>query len=498
VPTQYLKDEPTYNPAGTEKQGRPYGDQVDDYRQTHSQLIYNQELSKNWNFSLTGHYTRGLGYYEEYKAEQFEGDYGILVVDDLPPYPDIVRRRWLDNHFFGGIGNLSFQSSDQKLQAIVGGAWNQYLGEHYGKVVEASYVFFDPEFRYYNEDGDKRGGNVFLKTQYALLPSLSGFVDLQVRKVDYEIGVDNVFASSQPDRLITTSNYTFFNPKAGLFCEANKNTSIYASFAVAQKEPNRDDFTDAPEGKTPKPERLYNSELGMKYRSEQMAFGVNLYHMLYRDQLVLTGNINDSGAPIRINVPDSYRAGVELTGRAQLGTHFVADANATFSQNKIKDFTEYVDDWDTGEQTSFERGTTDIALSPSVVAFGRLTWGASQNFAKDGQGLSVALAGKHVGKQYLDNTSNENTVLDAYTTFEAQIRYVLRPSFCKELSFNLLVQNLLDTSYSSNAWTYRYHSSEDYSAFDPYTRSEGGNFYNLTGYFPQAGRNFLLGVTVGF
>ncbi len=384
------------------------------------------------------------------------------------------------------------------MQTIFVGAWNHYLGEHAGKVVEAVCSAFDPEFRYYNEDGDKRDGNIFLKTQYALLPRLSGFVDLQVRQVRYEIGVDNVFSSSKPDRVVTTANYFFFNPKAGLFYEVNSSTSLYASFAVAQKEPNRNDFRDAPTGATPKTERLYNSELGMKYRSERLAFGVNLYHMQYRDQLVLTGNINDSGAPIRINVPDSYRAGVELTGRAQLSPHFVADANATFSQNKIKDFTEYVDDWDTGEQASFGRGTTDIALSPNVVAFGRLAWGASQNFAKDGQGFSVAVAGKHVGQQFLDNTSNENTVLDAYTTFEAQIRYVLRPSFCKEISFNLLVQNLLDTRYSSNAWTYRYRSSEDYTAFDPYTRSEGGGFYNLTGYFPQAGRNFLLGVTVGF
>jgi iron complex outermembrane receptor protein len=184
--------------------------------------------------------------------------------------------------------------------------------------------------------------------------------------------------------------------------------------------------------------------------------------------------------------------------KLQLGQRLVADANATFSQNKVKDFTEFVDNWDTGAQEVFERGTTDIAFSPNIIAFGRLTWGASQNFARDGLGLSVALAGKHVGRQFMDNTSNENTMLPAYNTVEAQLRYVLRPSFCKELSLNLLVQNLLDARFSSNAWTYRYIYSEDTTADDPYARREIDNIYNLTGFFPQAGLNFLLAMTVKF
>jgi len=500
VPVQFVDDEKlrTYNPAGTEKEGSPYENQVDDYRQTHTQLVYNQELNNNWNFSLTGHYTRGLGYYEEYKADQFPWEYGILVDDELPPYPDIVRRRWLDNHFFGAIGNLSFQSNNQKLQTIVGGAWNQYSGEHYGTVVQTEFIAFNPLFRYYQEDGNKRDANVFLKAQYALLPNLSGFVDFQMRQVTYEIGIDDVFSSTQPNRVVTTSDYVFFNPKAGIFYEKNKNLAYYASFAIGQKEPNRDDFTDAPTGSIPKPERLYNTELGMKYQTERSAFGANIYHMHYRDQLVLTGNINDSGAPIRVNVPKSFRLGVELTGRMQFGPHFIADANATFSQNKIKEFTEFIDDWDTGTQVKLSERTTDIAFSPNIVAFGRLTWGASQNFVRDGRGLSMAIAGKHVGKQFLDNSSNDHSSLPAYTTCEAQLRYSFSNQLFRELSVNLLVQNLLDLRYSSNGWIYRYRSSEDYTLFDPYTRSEGDKRYNLTGLYPQAGRTFLLGVTIRF
>lgn len=501
VPAQYVGVDSlrTYNPAGTEKTGKPYDNQVDNYKQTYVQLIYNQELNRNWSLNLTGHYTRGIGFYEEYKATQSLTNYGLFgVFGDFFTY-DLIRRRWLDNHFFGSLGSLNFLSNDKRFRAMLGGAANRYIGQHFGAIKEV--IFGEnvpPNHLYYDGDGNKSEVNFFTKFEYSFTPQLSGHLDLQGRFVDYEINTVDLIDVGGPTYYVTTANYRFFNPKAGLFYEANKNTSLYASFAVGQKEPNRNDFTDAPFNQTPKSERLYNSELGLKYSTPELAFGLNLYHMLYRDQLVLTGNINDTGAPIRINVPDSYRAGMELSAKAQLGQHLMADANATFSQNRIKDFKEYIDNWDTGEQTAIERGTTDIAFSPNIVAFGRLTWAASQNFMRDGLGFSAALATKHIGKQYMDNTSNENTVLDAYTTLEAQLRYTLRPSFCKELSFNLLVQNLLDAHYSSNAWTYRYQSSEDYSAFDPYTRSEGNGFYNLTGYFPQAGRNFLLAMTVKF
>jgi iron complex outermembrane receptor protein len=500
VPAQYIGVDSlrTYNPAGTEKRGIPYDNQVDNYRQTHAQLIYNQELSRNWSFNLTGHYTRGIGFYEEFKSDQLLPIYKVNHPDDLIRLFELIRKRWLDNHFFGAVGAATYQSG-QRLQLILGGGVNRYLGDHYGTLASVNGDFEVPRgHRYYENVGDKKDLNAFCKLQYGFTNELHGFMDLQLRRVNYRIEDADYDFVEGTTYFTTNADYLFFNPKAGLFYEMSKTSSLYASFAVGQKEPGRNDFVDAPEGQLPKPERLYNSELGIKYNTPELAFGLNLYHMLYRDQLVLTGNINDTGAPIRTNVPDSYRAGMELNVKAPIGQHFMADGNATFSKNKIKNFTEYIDDWDTGVQAIIEQGTTDIAFSPNAVAFGRLTWAASQSFAMDGQGFSIALAAKHVGKQFMDNTSNENTVLDAYTTLEAQVRYTLRPSFCKELSFNLLSQNLLDARYSSNAWTYRYQYSNDNSADDPYTRSEGGGFYNMTGYFPQAGRNFLLAITVKF
>ncbi|MCC6725157.1 MAG: TonB-dependent receptor, partial [Saprospiraceae bacterium] len=350
----------------------------------------------------------------------------------------------------------------------------------------------------YDNKGDKKDLNAFCKLQYGFTNELHGFVDLQLRSVNYRIEDADYDFVEGTTYFTTNADYLFFNPKAGLFYELSDYSSLYASFAVGQKEPNRNDFVDAPKDKTPKPERLYNSELGIKYNTPELALGLNFYHMLYRDQLVLTGNINDSGAPIRTNVPDSYRAGVELSVKAPIGQRFILDANTTISKNEIKNFTEYIDSWDSGEQIIKEIGTTDIAFSPEILAFGRMTWAALKNFSRDGLGLSVSLAGKYVGPQYIDNTSNDNTQLDGYATLEAQVRYTLRPSFCKELSFNLLVQNLLDARYSSNAWTYRYKYSNDNSGEDPYTRSEGYDYYNMTGYFPQAGRNFLLAMTVKF
>jgi iron complex outermembrane recepter protein len=499
VPAQWVDDEKLrrYNVSGTEKSGEPHDNEVDDYTQTHYQLIYNEELSPNLHLNLTGHYTRGFGFFEQYKADESPVRYLLLP----PACPDTlgeckydyIRRRWLDNHFFGGIAALNFNSNSQRLQATLSGGWNQYLGDHYGEIIWGEYLEgAEPGHRYYSGTGDKRDLNVFTKIQYNFTPWLHGFADLQLRRVDYEItGNDNDLRETN-----LTVDYNFFNPKAGVLYDLNEKTTAYASFAVANREPNRSDFTDAAEGMQPRPERLLNTEAGVRHSSGGRAFGVNFYHMQYRDQLVLTGNINDVGAPIRTNVPGSYRLGVELTGAVSLTKKLTLDANATFSQNKIKNFTEYIDNWDTWGQEVVEHGTTDIAFSPNLIAFGRLSYDFLKN---ENQQLTIALAGKHVGKQYIDNTSNENTVLDAYTTGELQIRYILKPKFVEELSLNLLINNLFDARYSANAWTYRYISaSYDGRPDDPYTRLEGGDVYNLTGFYPQAGRNFLLGVTVRF
>jgi iron complex outermembrane receptor protein len=500
VPAQWENDEKLrrYNVSGTEKPGTPHDNEVDDYTQTHYQLLFNRELNRRWYVNLAGHYTKGYGFFEQYKTDEERPRYGLPEPAPCPDTTgacayDFIRRRWLDNHFFGGTWALHYLKLDRGLQATFGGAWNHYLGDHFGELIWGENLL--PEelgFRYYDGKGDKQDFNVFAKIQYRLATALYGFIDLQYRRVSHDIdGTDNSLRD-----VTNFAAYHFFNPKLGLTYDLGKNASCYASFAVANREPNRDDFTEAPKGTTPKPERLYNTEAGFQLRLANATVSLNFFHMLYKDQLVLTGNINDVGAAIRCNVPDSYRTGIELAGSMVLRKGLRLEANAMLSRNKIRQFTEYIDNWDTWEQEAMQHGTTDIAFSPGLVSFGRLSCNVLE---RERHRLTLAIAGKYVGRQFIDNTSNTYTVLDAYTLGECQIRYVLKPAFVEELSFNLLINNLFDARYSSNAWTYRYTSTGyDGRRDDPYTRLEQGNVYNLTGFFPQAGRNFLAGLTVRF
>ena len=494
VPAQYINDNKLrkFNISGTEKPGAPHDNEVDDYKQTHYQLLYVQQLNRNWNFNINGHYTRGLGFFEQYKSDQnLELDYGLLICDTclIPDKNNLIRRRWLDNDFYGAVWSLSYISNPQNIQTTFGGAWNQYKGDHFGEIIWAEYMpGLEQGTRYYFGTGDKTDFNIYGKTLYQFAPKLFAFIDLQYRKVNYKIsGTDNDLRETNADL-----SYNFFNPKAGITYDLNKKASTYISFAVANREPNRSDFTDAAPGNMPKAERLYNTELGIDFKIKKGIFGANIYHMQYKDQLALTGNINDVGAPVRFNIPNSYRLGLELTGNIYLNKKINIEANATYSQNKIKNFTEHIDNWDTGIQKTIQHGTTDIAFSPKLIAFGRLNYELQK-------GLALSFSAKHVGEQFIDNTSNKNTVLKAYTVGGLQIRYLLHPSFAEQISFNLLANNIFDKKYSANAWTYRY-ISEGYDGreFDPYTRSEGGAVYNLTGYYPQAGRNFLLEMRVRF
>ncbi|MEO1259937.1 MAG: TonB-dependent receptor [Bacteroidota bacterium] len=495
VPAQYVNDDElrTFNVSGTDnlqELDNPHDNEVDDYRQTHYQLLFVQELNKNWNLNINGHYTRGMGFFEQYKiGENLTNDYGLMVCDTCNADTDLIRRRWLDNDFYGGVWSLNYLSDNLKIDNTLGGAYNEYKGDHFGEIIWAENMpGLRQNERYYFGTGDKRDFNIYNKTLYRFTNSIFGFVDLQYRRVGYEItGTDNDLRETNVDL-----DYNFFNPKLGLTYDLNRNTSVYGSFAVAHREPNRNDFTDAPPGTEPKPERLFNTELGINFKNKKGVFSANFYHMQYKDQLALTGNINDTGGAIRVNIPESFRVGLELTGHIFLSEKLNIEANATVSQNKIKNFTEYIDNWDTGGQDVIDHGTTDLAFSPDLIAFARLNYEVAK-------GLSISFSGKHVGEQFIDNTSNTNTVLDAYTIGDLQIQYELNPPFMESVSFNLLINNIFDNQYSANAWTYRYISNfYDGRSDDPYTRLEGGGVYNLTGFFPQAGRNFLLGMTVRF
>jgi iron complex outermembrane recepter protein len=539
VPAQYIDDDVLRrtNTAGTEKSGDPYDREVDDYKQTHYQAFYTNQVNRNLSFNIGLHYTKGQGYFEQYKAKEELVAYGIpnilvqetfflpgidsSVIEDFVDNDDIsvdqsiivnemgdsliratysfkesdlIRRRWLDNDFYGTTFSLDYTSDSRKLALIVGGAWNQYDGRHFGEVIWARYAG-DSEIRdrYYENDATKKDFNLFGKVNYQLTSVLNGYLDLQFRQVDYTLnGInDNGAQIEIEDQL------SFFNPKAGVVYDLNEKTKIYASFAVANREPNRSDYTEANPGTLPKHETLYDTEIGYKQNFDKAAFSANVYYMLYENQLALTGQINDVGEPIRTNIEDSYRLGLELVGGIELAKGLDLNVGATFSQNKIAEFTEYRDNWDTWGQDVILHKNTDLAFSPNLITSGELEY----DFLKDknGKSLKVALLGKYVGKQYIDNTSNENTILDPYFFSDLRLSFNIKTKFVKEIGMIFLVRNLFDNQFSTNAWTYRYESAGyDGRPDDPYTRLESGSTYNLTGFYPQAGRNFLFGLNFKF
>lgn len=496
VPAQYIHDpvKRHYNTAGTEKSGDPYDNEVDDYTQTHYQVIFNQRLGTDWDANISLHYTRGLGYYEQYKSGEQLSDYQLppfIAGTDTISQSDLIRQLWLDNDFYGAIYALQYHKGP--WETILGGAYNEYAGGHYGKVIWARMMNNGEKgHQYYDNDAHKKDFTAYLKTQYHFNHWLNGYLDLQFRRVAYRL---NGIESDQA-RVDRTATLHFFNPKAGLFADLDKQQQLYISIATGNREPNRDDYVQAKSGSVPKPERLYDLELGYRRQWERASMAANFFYMYYVNQLALTGQINEVGAPIRINIPRSYRAGIELEGVYQPFSRLEMAGNIAVSRNKSISFTEYIDNWDTGLQEAVLHRNADLAFSPAIVGSAGLTYAF---FKTEKQLLEANLTGKYTGKQFIDNTSNAHTALDPYFYTDVRLTYTLRNSFCRELALTLSINNLFDARYASNAWTYRYVSAGyDARPDDPYARLEGNNVYNLTGYFPQAGRNFLLGVRIGF
>lgn len=497
VPAQYVEDETlrTFNTAGMEKASEPHDNEVDDYTQTHYQVLFSQQITPNWDLNLAAHYTKGAGFFEQYKAGQDLADYNF--VSETTIISDLVRRRWLDNDFFGGTYALTYTSTGRKVNATLGGAWNKYLGGHFGETIwTATFGEVPNPPYYYDNDATKTDFNIYTKINYTIVSPLNVYLDLQYRTINYEfLGFDNGGTNvTQDDQL------GFFNPKAGLFFQPTDQFNLYGSFGVANREPNRSDYTESTPATRPSHETLYNTEIGFRQNWKKAALNVNFYHMLYDNQLVLTGKINDVGEYTRTNVADSYRAGVEIVGGFDIYKGLSFSGNATFSQNKIKSFTEYIDNWDTWGQETIEHTDTDLAFSPNVIMGTDLTYDVFKGRdSKRPQDLSISLLNKYVGAQFIDNTSNENTMLDPYFFTDLRINYATQFAFFKEVRFSFMIRNLFDSRFSSNAWTYRF-TSEGYDPRpdDPYARLESGSTYNLTGFYPQAGRNFLLGVDLRF
>jgi len=454
-----------------------YDNQIDHYQQDYYHLHFSHQFNEYLHLNTGLHYRHGRGYYENYKAgEDLKKDYNIpyhVVGNDTVFSSDVVNRKWLDNDFYGLVFALTHKKD--RVDFTLGGGWNTYDGDHFGNVIWAQYLGdVAPNYEWYRGNGLKKDFNVYGKFSYQLADQLNVYADLQYRNINYKItGINDDLRDISQEH-----DFNFFNPKLGVFYQPTDNQKLYVSFAVANREPNRDNFVDAdPNGKQPVHETLRDWEMGYNFQSSNFTAGANLYYMNYKDQLVLTGEINDVGGVIMLNVDKSYRAGLELQAGWKISRNLQWNANATFSKNKIKDFIEYVDDWDTGGQQVFELGTTDLAFSPNFIGNSQILFTPAKNF-------SISLISNYVGKQYIDNTSNDDRALDAYFVNNLKIDYSFETGFFDEIVLHGMVNNLFNEEYESNAWVYSYYL--------------GGERFKQDGYFTQAGTNFLFGVDFKF
>ena len=453
-----------------------YENEIDHYQQDHYQLLFSRKLNEVLHLNASLFYTAGNGYYEQYKENQKLADYLITPLvygGETIKKSDLIRRKWLGNDFYGTTFSINQKKGTSEFN--LGGGYNVYDGDHFGKVIWAQNAGNSQiNHEWYRGTGLKKDLNLYAKYNYELVENLNLFADFQFRMINYKSdGTDDDLRD-----LKQSHKFEFFNPKVGIFYQLNDRQSMYANFARANREPNRDNYVDAdPAGKQPTYETLNDFELGYKLNTSRFALGVNAYYMLYQNQLILTGEINDVGAPIMTNVDDSYRAGVELMAGMKLTEKLKWDVNVTLSKNKIKDFTDYVDDWDNGGQIATELGTTDLAFSPEMIANSQISWMAAK-------GLNVSLQTYSVSKQYIDNSSSNDRKLDGYLLNNLKMTYRVSQKFAKELNLHLMVNNLFDTEYENNAWVYSYVL--------------GGQRYAMDGYFPQAGIHFMAGIDIKF
>jgi iron complex outermembrane receptor protein len=377
------------------------------------------------------------------------------------------------------VGSANYVSWDGKLDWIIGGGANRYDGGHFGEIIWARIAGLgNIRDRYYDNNAIKDDRNLYTKATYEIQPGLNLFGDLQLRGISYS------FNGVNDDLRIVDgqANYTFFNPKFGFSYERGKQT-WYASYAVANREPTRSDFTDNPITEVPRPERLNNVEAGVRAKSGGFSYAANFYYMGYKDQLILTGQINDVGAYIRENVASSFRAGIELEGAYAISKTWTLGGNLALSQNKIREFTEYIDDYSVDEfrQETNTYTNTDIAFSPNVVSSAIIEYKPAKN-------LSINWLSKYVGRQFLDNTANEARSLDAFFTNDLRISYAATPRFFKGLEVNLLINNIFNELYEPNGYTFSYFVPGGF----------GRELVTENFYYPQAGTNFLLGVKMKF
>lgn len=496
-----LKNNRKYNPNGEIKEDGKvvgfYSDQTDNYRQTHYQLLFNHLFNRQWNLNVALHYTDGYGYYQEYKNGRTLEEYGLTPFEHdgkLQKKSSLVRQKLVDSDFGGGVFSANY--SGDRLTASIGGAANYYSNDHYGKVlwVENYIGTLNPDHEYYRNKGEKTDANLYVKANYELTKTLNFYADLQYRYINYKIKGNNdkwdwTADPARLQRLDVNEDFSFFNPKAGLFWQITPAHSAYASFAVAQKEPTRNNYTDGLFTQRPKAEKLFDYELGYNFRKEWFTAGVNLYYMDYTDQLVLNGKLNEIGEPMAENVKDSYRMGMEVSLGAQIARWLRWDVNATWSKNRIKNYVGYVSDYDADwndlyTQTAIEAGDTPIAFSPSFMA------GSLFSFSLNG--FDASLQTQYVSRQYLDNFGRKESSLDPYCVSNLNLAYTFKLRSIKSITVGATVYNLFNTTYETNGYSQTAALYEGDPKEGRYALAEDPRFY------PMAGINALGHITLRF
>ncbi|MFT4968608.1 MAG: iron complex outermembrane receptor protein [Chitinophagales bacterium] len=454
-----LETDRTFNISGTDflSTDVPYDNEIDQYKQDHYQLFVSQQIKDNWVANVGLFYIKGKGYFEQFKVQSKLANYGldnVIQGTDTITRTDLVRRRWLDNDFYGATFSVNYQKH-KKLDFTLGGAWNQYDGIHFGEVIWAEYASNGSlRDRYYENNGQKTDFNIYAKANYYFTKKIVGFADMQFRRVSYNVsGIDN-----DQRYLFQDLDYNFFNPKVGLSYLLNTKSTLYTSFAVANREPTRNDFIDNDE--KPEHETMYDLELGYNYESKYLRVSTNYYYMHYKNQLVLNGALNDVGSTVRINVDKSYRTGIETAVGMDVAEIISLDANATWSVNEIRSFE---------DESLVKHDKTKISYSPQWI-------GGLQFGLRPIKGLSFSISSKFVGKQFLDNTSTDRLSIDKYRQNDMRIAYTFHTEVVKDVEFSLLLNNFTNREIVANAYVY------------------AGEAY----FFPQAKFNFMAGVNLRF
>lgn len=480
-----------YNPCGAyyDNDGNVayYNNQTDNYITHEFQLHWNQRFNDFWRMNVALHYTKGDGYYEQYKTNRTLVEYGLesfYLNGEEFTKSDLIRKKGMDNGFGGGVFSLLYKKD--RVDAAIGGALNHYSGWHIGEILWVRNFVGDilPNQEYYRNKGKKTDGNIYARANVDIAKGLSAYADMQYRHIKYTInGVSDTYDwnTEAMQQLSVNETFDFFNPKIGINWKINPNNRLFASFSVAQKEPTRDNYTDGDPKEYPKAEKLHDYELGYSFGNDWTNAGVNIYYMDYTDQLVLTGQLSDTGNPMSVNVPDSYRTGVELSFAMRPCAWFEWNTNQALSRNRIKNFTEmiYEDEWT--NPISIYHGDTPIAFSPDFIL--------NNAFNFSWKGIDASLQSQYVSKLYMSNAKSKEQMIDAYFVSNLHIGYSFKLPSVKSIRVGFSVYNIFNEEYENNG----------YAGAGYYVDDNGEKqIYRYAGYAAQAPINLMGSIALKF